>query len=93
VKLATEVTMVDHTPGDLFAFSISGHKAVTTPGKNPDTGKLTLMFVDKDQSGHWIVGQRDLVALPRIEGEPKALIDRKTGEVKVTSETPKHVRG
>jgi hypothetical protein len=91
INMAGEVMMVDLTTGDLYAFSLSGHKAPISPGKNPDSGKLTLMFVDKDPSGRWIVGQRDLAGLARIEGEPKALVDRKTGEVKVTGDKPKHV--
>ena len=89
VKLADELMLVDVTTGDLFAAKVSGGKAVVTPAKNPETGKVALLWTHKNEKGVWTVSARDLSALPRIEGEPKALVDRRSGEVKVTSETPK----
>ncbi|MFN0133229.1 MAG: hypothetical protein ACKVW3_11985 [Phycisphaerales bacterium] len=85
VKFAGEILLVDVTTGDLYSYPIGGKRAIMIPAKNPDTGKVALLSVDKIE-GKWIVGQRDLAALPRIEGDPKALVDRKTGEVRVTSE-------
>jgi hypothetical protein len=84
-----EMTVVDITTGDLYSVSLSGHKFLVTPGINPQTGKVSLFPVHKNAGGSWAVSARDLSALSQVQGEPKALIDRRTGEVKVTSETPK----
>ena len=89
VKLDDQVLLVDITTGDLYAFPTSGHRAIVTPAKNPDTGKTALFRVFKNDAGNWTVSSRDLSALSQVEGEPKALLDRKSGHVNVTSETPK----
>jgi hypothetical protein len=92
VKLDDQVLLVDITNGDLFAFPTSGHRAVVTPGKNPETGKIALFRVYKNDKGNWTVSSRDLSALNLVEGEPKALLDRKSGHVNVTNETPKQMK-
>ncbi len=91
VKLADEVLLVDITSGQLWAFPTGGHRAIVTPAKSPETGKIALFHVSKNAAGTWTVSNRDLTALPMIEGEPKALVDRKTGEIKVIDENPKRM--
>lgn len=92
VKLADEVLLVDITSGQLWAFPTGGHRAIVTPAKSPDTGKTALFRVSKNEAGAWTVSNRDLSALPMVEGEPKALMDRKTGQIKVIDETPKRMK-
>ncbi len=90
VKFANEITMVDVNTGDLFAFPVGRRQAVVPPEKNPETGKRTLLSVDKDASGKWIIPGREIAAfLPTIEGEHKAITDAKSGEVRVNNEKPK----
>ncbi len=89
VQTDDHVLLVDITSGDLFSFPTGGHKAVVTPAKNPDTGKIALFRVYKNDKGDWTVSSRDLSALNMVEGEPKALLDRKSGHVNITNETPK----
>ena len=79
IKLEDEVLLVDITTGDLYAFPTGGHRAIVCPAKNPDTGKIALFRVFKNGEGAWAVSSRDLGALGMVEGEPKALLDRKTG--------------
>jgi hypothetical protein len=92
VPLDEQVLLVDVTNGDLFAFSTAGHRAVVPPAKNPETGKVALFQVYKNEAGDWMVSGRQLGALALVEGEPKALLDRKTGKVRVSSETPKPLK-
>jgi hypothetical protein len=91
-EMASELTLVDITTGDMFIYPLSGHRALSIPGKNPDTGKAALFPVGKDESGVWTVSLRDLGSLSLVEGEPAALTNRKTGEVRVTSEKPRRMR-
>jgi hypothetical protein len=92
VKLDDQVLLVDITSGELFAFPTAGHRAIVTPAPNPETGKIALFRVFKNQAGDWTVSSRDLTALPQVQGEPKALLDRKSGHVNVTNETPKQMK-
>ena len=93
VKLSNEITMVDVNSGDLFAFAVDRRHVVMPPEKNPETGKRTLLSVNKTGEGKWMLDGRELGAmLPTIEGDHKAVIDRKTGEVKVNNEKPKRGR-
>ena len=89
IQTDDHVLLVDITSGELFSFPTGGHKAIVTPAKNPGTGKVALFRVFKNNAGDWTVSSRDLSALPMVEGEPKALLDRKSGHVNITNETPK----
>jgi hypothetical protein len=90
VKFASEVTLVDVNTGDLFAFSVGRRNVVFPPETNPETGKKTLLRVSKNAEGKWVLDGRELSAiLPTIEGDHKAVVDRKTGEVSVSSEKAK----
>lgn len=89
VPINKNMTLVDITTGDLYSVSLSGHHFIVTPGVNPETGKVSLFPVHKNAKGAWAVSGRDLGALSQVQGEPKALVDPKSGEVKVTSDTPR----
>lgn len=91
VRLASTIIMVDVTTGDLFEYSISGRRAVMVPERHPDTGKIVLIPVDRDENGRWVIGPRERNALGAIEGEPTA-VDRQTGEVSVSGDRPRRVR-
>lgn len=93
VKFADEILMVDVNTGDLFAFPVGRRQVVIAPETNPQTGTKTLLSVYKDERGRWIVDGRELGAhLPNIPGDHKAIVDRKSGEVRVNSEKPKKGR-
>lgn len=88
VRIRNRITMVDVTTGDLYNLPVP----VGIPNLNPDTGQLTLLPVRKDDQGRWVVSSRDLSALPAGQAAPRALVDRGSGEVRVTGEAPKRVR-
>ncbi len=91
-KFANELTLVDVTSGDLFTFDISGRRAVAYPELNPATGKAALLGVNKAEDGKWYISQRQLHLLEQIKEAPAAVIDRKTGEVRISSERPRRGR-
>lgn len=92
VKLVNSVTLVDVKTGDLFEFDVSGHRPVVVPEKNPQTGEHTLVVAYKTENGSWRIYERQLSALDTIPGPHGAVVDRKTGEVRVTSESPRRGR-
>jgi hypothetical protein len=93
VKFVNEITMVDVNTGDLFAFPVSRRQVVIPPETNPDTGKRTLLSVNKSTEGKWLIDGREAAGiLPSIEGDHKAIVDRKTGEVRVNNEKPRQGR-
>jgi hypothetical protein len=91
-NMATESRMIDVNTGQIFLFSLGGKKAVTVPGENPDTGKPTLVPVVTDDAGILKIEPRSLPALQYLEGDLKAVVDRKTGEVKASDDKPRRVR-
>lgn len=92
VTMANQMTVVDITSGDLYTVELGPKKGMVIPGMNPKTGRATLFPVTKTEAGEWKVSSRDLGALRVAEGEPKALVDAKSGIVKVTSEKPQPLR-
>ncbi len=85
-QMADSITMVDVETGQLYNFSLKGRRGVLVPGKNPETGKFTLMPVYQDDNDDWIVGQRDLDAMQYLEGTPSN-VDRATGRATTNGES------
>lgn len=93
VKFADEILMVDVNTGDLFAFPVGRRKVVIAPETNPETGTRSLLSVYKDERGRWLVDGRELGAhLSNIPGDHNAIVDRRSGEVRVNSDKPKKGR-
>ena len=86
VRFARGVTMIDVTTGELFSFEVGGRRAVVVPERNPRTGKAALLGVEKVDDGRWFIRERHLPNLANVEGEPVAVVDRQTGEVRPESE-------
>ena len=91
-NLASESTMIDVNTGQIFTFSLGGKRGVAVPEQNPDTGKSTLVPVVTDESGVMKIEPRALPALQYLEGDHKAVVDSKTGEVKASGDKPRRVR-
>ncbi len=91
-RLATDLLFVDVTTGDLFTFDVSGGRAVGVPGTNPDTGNATLLGVEKRDDGRWYIRSRHLPALAGFKDGAGAVLDHKTGEVRLKSEQARRGR-
>jgi hypothetical protein len=88
VPLTSKIVLVDVVTGDLFEAKVGGRVAAVLPEKNPDTGQFTLLPASKDDAGVWTVSQRYLGSLsPSIK--PTAVVSTKSGEIKVSSASPK----
>lgn len=92
VQLASEMTVADVTTGDLYTLPLSKKTAVMMPAVLPGTGKRVLLPATQSEAGVWTVSRRHLELLPLIEGDPKAIANQKTGELKVASETIKPLK-
>jgi len=87
VELPTRVTMVDMASGDLFESPLPTKKAVSFPAAHPDTKSKTLFPADLIE-GKWCLDRRYVPYIKDLVPKGDDLIlDRKTGEVKITSTT------
>ncbi|MDX9911176.1 MAG: hypothetical protein RBS39_05035 [Phycisphaerales bacterium] len=82
VNLRDRFEFVDMTTGELITIDRKG-KTLLIPCRNPATDKYTLLPVQKGDDGKYRIMDRYLPMLSEIEGEPTALVNRKTGEVAV----------
>jgi hypothetical protein len=82
VRVDNHIRMVDTSTGELFNIRV-GRGGATIPGKNPRTGLVTLMPVD-ERDGQWFIRERYLGALQAIEGDKSAVVDVKTGQVRIS---------
>jgi len=89
-NLTHKVVLVDITTGDLFEFA-TDKKSVLIPERNPINGKISLFPTEKAPDGKWLIQSRFLDSLGQIDGTPDALLNKKTGEVRVKSESPRSV--
>lgn len=81
LELADSVRMVDVNTGELFNLRI-GKGGATIPGTNPKTRTLTLLPV-VEREGKWYLAERYLPAMQNLEGKHEAVVDAKSGEVRV----------
>lgn len=90
-NLPDSVTLVDVETGDLFVVGIGGKKKPYYPASHPDTGRMTLLPVVKQDDGTWKITGHSLPALPYVQGEPKAVSNPQTGEVTVTGQSRRRI--
>ncbi|MEK6703596.1 MAG: hypothetical protein AABZ53_15145 [Planctomycetota bacterium] len=88
-KMSHRVVLVDITTGELFEAS-TARKSAIIPEKNPTSGTYTLFPVAKGADGVWKVPPRYLESMEK-DTKATALVSAKSGEVKVTSESPKSI--
>ena len=91
LDLANSIVMVDVETGELFSFDIGGKRGVGVPNFNPDSGKLSLLPVTKDETGTWRLTDRAKPIVKDLEVKASAIVDIDTGEV-TTVGSPKKVR-
>jgi hypothetical protein len=81
LELADSVRMADVNSGELFRLKI-GPGGAMIPGTNPKTKAVSLLPIE-ERDGKWFISERYLSALKGLEGEHKAVLDAKTGEIRV----------
>ena len=84
-KMADSLRLVDVTTGELFIFPLTGGGAIF-PELNPGTGKRLLLPIH-EVDGKYRVTPRALGLVPDLGVDPKAIIDRSTGEIKPLNST------
>lgn len=89
VEFADSIVLVDLESGELVDAPLPTKKAVSPPAANPVTKRRT-MFPAVQKDGKWFVNKRYLGYVKEFVPKPEAvLIDAKSGEVKVSNESPK----
>lgn len=89
VRLSQQYYLIDVESGELFDVDSSKYKLML-PARHPDTGRITLVGVSKDEDGSWYVPRRQLGLLRQLEAgvEVKA-IDSDSGELRSTPGKPR----
>jgi hypothetical protein len=90
LNLADSIVMVDVETGELFSFSIEGKRGVGIPNFNPESGKLSLLPVVRDDRGDWRLTERARPILEDLDVHPTAIVDASSGEVKTVG-SPRRV--
>ncbi|MCL4743660.1 MAG: hypothetical protein KJZ54_15805 [Phycisphaerales bacterium] len=88
-RLSNSIMFVDVESGQLFEFAVGGRKAVMPPERHPETNKIALVPVYKED-GKWLVPTRYKETLDQVEVENRA-VDRASLEVRVASEKYRRV--
>ena len=89
VDLKHQYTLIDVESGDLFDVD-STKVRLMLPAKHPETGRVALVRVAKDDKGRWYVIPRDMELLTQLdEGVNVKAIDAETGDVLNQAASPK----
>ncbi len=88
MKVNSILFLVDVESGDLYRVNLE-KLAVTLPAFHPKTKRLTLVRINKNDKGAWVVGGRDLSLLAQLDkaAEIKA-INPETGELIGAAKSP-----
>lgn len=86
IELPDSVMVVDVETGDLYKMKLGRRNGAYFPEKSPDTGKNTLMPIEKSESGEWFIVPHARPALQDINGENK-VVNESTWRVEVASES------
>lgn len=93
VTLANSILMVDVDTGDVFEVNLDRTR-ISNPALHPETGKLQLVRLDKDEDGTLFVNGRDLDLLKFLDKSiTNKAVDPKTGDLLIPPGTPKRYPG
>jgi hypothetical protein len=88
INIARVMYLVDVENGDLYKVNLDGYIPVV-PARHPDTGKIQLVRVQKDDSGGWFMTQRDMVMLGALDKDVKnTVVDPESGKLTVKPKGP-----
>lgn len=89
VSLERRYFLIDVETGDIYEVDSSKYRLVL-PAMHPETGRVCLVGVHKDENGTWEVPPRDLSSIGQLEkGVQVKAVDPKTGELVNPASTPK----
>lgn len=85
VELPNSVIVVDVATGELYRMKLGKRNGAYFPERHPDTGKLSLMPVEKNDSGDWYIVEHAMPALEDIN-DKNNVVNASTGRVTIESE-------
>lgn len=88
LKIADSMLMVDVQTGELFQVSRKP-RPPTIPFTNPKTKAMALLPVEKSGEGGWKIMARYMENIDALNPSTDVLVNRETGEVKVSNTKPK----
>lgn len=91
-RLVGELLFADVATGELFRFDVSGRAGVVVPERNPDTGRNTLLGVERAEDGTWRIRERHLPQLTKLAPLAAAVVNIETGEIRVADARPRKGR-
>ncbi len=92
VRLAHSYTLIDVTTGEIYEVDSTRYHLIL-PARRPDTGKIALVGVSKDEEGNWFVSPRDRGSIKELDPDVEVkAVDAQTGEVLIKSGAVKPYR-
>ncbi len=89
VKLERRYFLVDVETGDLFEVDSIKYRLVL-PARNPETGRVSLIGVHREDDGTWYVPKRDLDSIRQLDkGVEVKAINRESGDLIKPPGSPK----
>lgn len=89
VTLANSILMVDVDSGDVYEVNLDRTR-ISNPALHPETGKLQLVRLDRDEDGTLFVNDRDLSLLKYLDQSiTNKAVDPKTGSLLIAPGKPK----
>jgi len=85
VDLPNSVVVVDVSTGDLYRMKLGKRNGAYFPERNPETGKLNLMPIEKNEQDEWYIVRHVMPALADIDGKNN-VVDASSGKVTVESD-------
>jgi hypothetical protein len=72
---------IDVETGDIYRVDISKAN-IGAPGRNPETGRMSLVRLDKKEAGGWYVNSRDRATIGQLDaGVKNTAVDERSGEL------------
>jgi len=85
IELPNSVVVVDVTTGDLYRMKLGKRNGAYFPERNPETGKHTLMPIEKDDNGDWYIVPHAMPVLEDVDDEIN-VVSESSGKVTIDSE-------
>ncbi len=87
-NLRHQYFLIDVQSGQVYEVDARRTRLIL-PATNPETGKISLVGIEKDEKGQWIVNPKDRAALAQLDqGVVNSVVDAETGTLKSPAKAP-----
>ena len=89
VQLDRRYFLIDVETGDIYEVDSTKYRLVL-PARHPESGRICLIGVHKEETGEWYVPPRDLDSIKQLDKDVQVkAVDKKSGDLINPAGTPK----